>query len=104
MKWFTKKNKVLPPLEAVLPDTDQKPEIDIFSPTWKFVRAWAEAQLKDTRERNDSLKRTETETAAIRGEIRKLKEILALPDKKWAGNTPGILNTAFNAGKEQDNE
>jgi len=95
--WFLKKKKQLP-FDAALND-DQEPGINIFSPTWKSIRAWAVVEIEDAKERNCSTKRTEVETAVIRGEIRKLKDLLELPTNR-AGNTSGILNTAFTAGKE----
>lgn len=53
--------------------------IDFQSATWHQLRKWAEDQLKRAREKNDALKLTTDETAAIRGEIRLLKRFLDLP-------------------------
>ena len=53
--------------------------IDFQSATWHQLRKWAEDQLKRAREKNDALKLTTDETAALRGEIRLLKKFLDLP-------------------------
>ena len=47
--------------------------------TWKYVEAWANKQIKDCREQNDNATITEQKTAALRGKIAALKELLALP-------------------------
>jgi hypothetical protein len=59
--------------------------IDVYSPTWVYVRSWARERLQALREMNDSMNKSETQTAAIRGEIRAMKEILALPEEKRIG-------------------
>lgn len=59
--------------------------IDYQSATWHQLRKWAEEQLKRAREKNDALKLTPDETAAIRGEIRMLKKFLDLPNEAARG-------------------
>jgi len=54
-------------------------EIDEFSRTWVAIHAWTEAQLGKAREDNDSLLRDENQTAALRGRIKLLKELIDLP-------------------------
>jgi len=53
-----------------------------FSDTWIFVTNWATAELEQARERNDSHKRDAVQTAALRGRIELLKELLELPRPK----------------------
>ena len=57
--WFNRKKStdggVDLPFEAVL-DDDQAAEINIYSPTWKFIQRWAEEELQAERARNDSVK------------------------------------------------
>lgn len=48
-------------------------------PTWRFVEDWANKELKKCRERNDDANMSEQKTAALRGKISALKELLALP-------------------------
>lgn len=60
--------------------TTRDGRIDAYSDTWIFVSNWAESELKNAREANDSQKRTETDTAALRGRIKLLKELMALPE------------------------
>ena len=57
-------------------------KIDVFSDTWLFVSNWATSELERLREVNDSAKWNDVQTAAIRGQIKRCKELLALPDKK----------------------
>lgn len=97
MKWFNRKKKVQP-FEAALPDAGEL-RIDIYSPTWRYIEQWAEKNLGLLRESNDSPRRTEAETAVIRGKIRFCRDLLELPTE--AGKpTLGILNRP-SAGEEE---
>lgn len=58
---------------------------DYSSATWHQLRKWAEAQLKKAREKNDAVGLSDTETAALRGEIRVLKRFLDLPNEATRG-------------------
>lgn len=51
--------------------------LDFESATWNAVREWAEHRLSDCRKRNDAAL-PEIETAALRGEIAALKNLLGL--------------------------
>lgn len=55
-------------------------EINFHSPDWHRVRKWAEAELERLRTKNDAVGLSEIETAALRGEIRATKKLLALPE------------------------
>jgi hypothetical protein len=59
-------------------------DIDSASRTWGTIEDWANAELAKAREQNDSPMRTEVQTAVLRGRIKLLKELIALPlpDKK----------------------
>lgn len=52
------------------------------SDTWIFVSNWAQQELDRARERNDSHKRDAIQTAALRGRIEVLKDLLQLPTPK----------------------
>ena len=86
---FLKKKTPVPGkeiLEVKLPDmlaTEGK--IDVLSPTWVFIQSWAREELTRTRELNDYQKVTELKTAALRGRIKLLKEILKLPEDTQKG-------------------
>lgn len=54
--------------------------IDFQSQTWHQLRKWAETELGKARAKNDGLGLTDTDTAALRGEIRVLKRFLDLPN------------------------
>lgn len=56
--------------------------INPYSPTWIFVRAWAEEALTKAREKNDSINKDATQTAVLRGEIKILKELINLPNPR----------------------
>ena len=77
------KKKQAQPMEARLPQEETAGYYKLVpgSQTWGFIRQWADEQLKETRARNDSLSSTEIETAARRGKIETLKELLKLPDE-----------------------
>lgn len=68
------------PLEIALPGYSDEGELDIYSPTWKFLRSWIEIELQKSRESNDFVRLTEIKTAALRGRLKLLKEILKLPE------------------------
>ena len=69
------------PIEVELPTgrTPQDVKLEPYSSTWLFVKAWTETELIKARTINDYLKNDETKTAALRGRIKLLKEILSLP-------------------------
>ena len=50
------------------------------SPEWHGLTKYIEEQLEKARIKNDSSSLNEIDTAALRGEIRVLKRILALPE------------------------
>ena len=77
--WPFKKTIESKPLEATLPGYSDEGELDVYSPTWKFINLWAETELNKARESNDYAKLTELKTAALRGRIKLLKEIIGLP-------------------------
>jgi hypothetical protein len=92
MKLFKKKKQII---NAEL--SGQQGSGDGFlntgSNTWTFIKKWAENELMATRMSNDSLEKDETQTAALRGRIKLLKEILALPEEKPA--KMGLLVTQY---------
>lgn len=59
--------------------------IDFTSSSWHLTRKWAEEQLRRARDKNDAVGLSETETAALRGEIRVLKRFLDLPNAATRG-------------------
>ena len=58
-----------------------EPEIEIGSPTWKAIQAFAQKRLSELRAENDRTSLDATQTAVIRGRIASLKDLLALPEK-----------------------
>ena len=58
---------------------------DYSSDTWHRLRKWAEVQLELARKKNDAVGLSDTETAALRGEIRALKRFLDLPNEATRG-------------------
>ena len=55
-------------------------KLDPYSGTWQFIKSWAETELIKAREQNDYQKVTELKTAALRGRIKLLKELIKLPE------------------------
>lgn len=49
--------------------------------TWAHVRKWASEEIERLRQRNDSVELTNEQTMSLRGEIRALKRLLALPEE-----------------------
>jgi len=56
--------------------------LDQYSETWIYVSNWAGAELARLRESNDSTKLDPAQTASLRGRIRALKDLIALPTAK----------------------
>lgn len=56
--------------------------IDRQSETWLEVEAWARAELASCMARLKNPRTSVDETNALRGEIKALEELLALPDPK----------------------
>lgn len=48
---------------------------------WAHVQKWASDEIERLRLRNDSVELTTEHTCALRGEIRALKRLLALPEE-----------------------
>lgn len=86
--WPFKKTISPKPLEVTLPGSSDEGELDIYSPTWRFISSWVEKELNRSRENNDFAKLTELKTAALRGRIKLLKEIIDLPKKGKVNNRP----------------
>jgi hypothetical protein len=55
-----------------------KLHIDPRSETWRFIESWATERLEKTRSKNDSMAHDAIQTAALRGRIGELKDLLAL--------------------------
>ena len=57
-------------------------EIDKFSPTWIAVEEYLKAEIERQRDRNEAVTADAVKTATMRGRIKALREVLALPEKK----------------------
>ena len=66
--------------------------LDTSSLTWAFIRKWANEELNKTRIQNDSLIKDQIQTAALRGRIAVLKELINLPVQP-AKLSQGLLYT-----------
>ena len=71
-------------------------ELNPSSPTWLFILEWSRQELAKARASNDSLSKDAVQTAALRGRIGVLKELVALPEK---GQKEALLKLRI-AGKE----
>ena len=59
-----------------------QPPVNEFSNlNWAHVQQWASDEIVKLRLRNDSTELTHEQTVALRGEIRALKRLLALPEE-----------------------
>ena len=86
-----KGNKVVDdePIIATLPGNEGTPgSLNTSSPTWAYIRAWAIQSLNEARIANDSQKKSIEETSVIRGEIKLLKRLIALPVKAAKATPP----------------
>lgn len=70
----------------VEPDDDELPLPPISegafeedSANWHFIQHWLHTELARLHKANEAVSNTESETAAIRGQIRLVKKLLALP-------------------------
>ena len=59
-------------------------EIDKLSPTWIAVEEYLRAEIERQRDRNEAVTADAVKTATMRGRIKALREVLALPEKKRA--------------------
>lgn len=62
-----------------VPDRLREGAFDEGSDTWHYVQNWLHDELDAARVQNDKVANTEHETAAIRGQIKAIKKLLALP-------------------------
>ena len=81
VNWFKRKNNS-ESFDVAMPDQEIDGKIDIYSPTWKAISAWAIKELQANRESNDKKSLDIVKTSIIRGRIKILKEILGLPEAK----------------------
>lgn len=54
---------------------------DFSNLDWAHVQKWANEEIGRLRQRNDSMELDRDQTCALRGEIRALKRLLALPEE-----------------------
>jgi hypothetical protein len=73
----------------VTPDPFTLTAHDKASSLWLRLKAHLTERLSDARRRNDHDTLTEQQTAALRGEIRNLKRLIALGDDRPAMLTDG---------------
>jgi len=84
MKFFDrfKQKKVV---HTTQPQSEPPPDVYyklvVGSTTWGFINQWAKRELAKARLDNDSLGLDEVATAALRGRIDALKDILSLPNE-----------------------
>jgi hypothetical protein len=95
MKWFTKKEKILP-FEAKLKQEGDDAELDVYSKTWRYIEKWQQEQITAEREKNDALRRDAVETAFIRGKIQALKDL-----EELGREASRPKETRLNAGEEK---
>ena len=75
------------PDSSITPIEDEQIELPVTTPgaldehsqTWAAVEHWAVTQLQKAREDNDTVANDEIRTAALRGRIKLLKELIELP-------------------------
>lgn len=98
LRFIKKKQKPFlvssPGQRQVVGDGDLNPG----SPTWAFVFNWGQRELDKARESNDSLSKDAVQTACLRGRIKALKELIALPEKE---TKEGLLQMSI---REQKND
>jgi uncharacterized protein YigA (DUF484 family) len=102
LPWFNKKTPAIPH-EAQLAEEGPAPRIEVFSPTWRFIERYAADRLKAERDKNDSVRLNEIETAFLRGRIDALKTVLRLPEASRDNESlqAGILSRHFAGNEEQ---
>lgn len=82
MKWFWfKPSMTVSPEPVIVGASEGKGELDVFSPTWVFIKQHVEAEIQRLRERNDSVILNVEQTAVLRGEIRALSRLAKLPEE-----------------------
>jgi len=89
-KWFNKKVKTLP-FNALIEKEAEEAELNIYSPTWKYIIKWQEERLIAERGKNDAPHHNSDQTAYIRGRISILKDLAELP-KDAGRKRPGLMS------------
>lgn len=56
--------------------------LEPYSPTWIYIKNYLEEQIEKLRQKNDNPTLSYEKTQVIRGQIKELKLILALPENK----------------------
>lgn len=72
-------------------------KLESNSTTWEFIRRWASKELIKARLKNDSSGLDEISTAALRGRIGCLKDLLALPEEP---DKKGLLASKADEGQQ----
>jgi hypothetical protein len=82
MRWPWQKENYIIPLaqEPIYAINDPEHTLDVNSGTWLFVKDWAAKELEIARRKNDAIKLPYDKTAALRGEIKVLKNLVNLPE------------------------
>ena len=92
LNWFKPQTKQKPFKAEIAGASSEGAELDPFSATWRYVRDVIELEIDTLRIKNDSPALSEAQTLVLRGKIKALKKVLALPEQ--AGK--GILNRGNN--------
>jgi hypothetical protein len=80
--WFKKKQQKIESYEAPIVFPAGNLSLDKHSRTWQFIEKHLKEELQKAREENDSHNKDLQQTAALRGKIRFIKELLDLPNAK----------------------
>ena len=75
--WFKKHKE--PVVETFSLQARERAYFDVHSGTWAFIEELLQEKLDKARKANDSLAKDADQTAALRGRIAVLKELLDLP-------------------------
>ena len=80
-----RKESIFEPLKVEMPQQETEPGLNTDSPTWKYVVGYAATEIQRLREANDKPHGVE-KTQEIRGNIKALKKLIALPEKEVRDN------------------
>jgi hypothetical protein len=70
-------------------------QINFHGPEWQALAAWATAERERLRGQNDNVDLSPEHTAALRGELRFIKKLLALPEKAARAKGAGSAKSPF---------
>lgn len=82
MKWPWQKNNKSYTATIAGPASTDAGRLNVHSETWNFIQNYCKKRLDELRALNDNMHVDAVKTTMLRGQVKMLKEIIALPNSK----------------------